>query len=86
MGTKSNYLIALRLCSTPTTLIKIHYQTVTTLNNFLNSSNTMIPVQVRLTKNIMKKLDKLVDDGFYSNRSEIIRDATRRLVVDMNDE
>jgi Arc/MetJ-type ribon-helix-helix transcriptional regulator len=41
----------------------------------------MIPVQIRFTKKIIEHVDKLVDSGVYSNRSEAIRDATRRLVV-----
>ena len=38
----------------------------------------MIPVQVRVTKKLMEKLDKIVNDGIYSTRSEIIRDAIRK--------
>ncbi len=41
----------------------------------------MIPVQIRFTKKIIEQIDKLVEEGFYSNRSEAIRDATRRLVI-----
>jgi Arc/MetJ-type ribon-helix-helix transcriptional regulator len=43
----------------------------------------MIPVQVRITKKIMEEIDILVDKGIYSNRSEVIRDATRRHVMSM---
>ena len=43
----------------------------------------MIPVQIRFTKKIIEHVDRLVDSGVYSNRSEAIRDATRRLVVGM---
>ena len=41
----------------------------------------MIPVQIRFTRKIIEYIDRLVADGLYSNRSEAIRDATRRLVV-----
>ena len=41
----------------------------------------MIPVQIRFTRKIIEYIDRLVADGIYSNRSEAIRDATRRLVV-----
>jgi len=44
----------------------------------------MIPVQIRFTKKIIEQIDKLVEEGFYSNRSEAIRDATRRLVIGSN--
>ncbi len=46
----------------------------------------MIPVQVRLTKSILERLDTLINTGYYSNRSEIIRDATRRLVMDLQED
>ena len=39
----------------------------------------MYPTQVRLTKDLVEKVDKLVKRGVYPNRSEAIRDAVRRL-------
>lgn len=42
----------------------------------------MIPVQIRFTSKMIEKIDNLIQDGIYSNRSEAIRDATRRLVID----
>jgi putative addiction module CopG family antidote len=39
----------------------------------------MIPIQVRLTKELLEKIDRLVEKGIYPNRSEAIRDAVRRL-------
>lgn len=45
----------------------------------------MIPVQVRITKKIIEEIDLLVQKGIYSNRSEVIRDATRRHVMNMVD-
>ena len=44
----------------------------------------MIPVQIRFTKKLIAYIDKLIESGVYSNRSEAIRDATRRLVMDMH--
>jgi len=44
----------------------------------------MIPVQVRFTKKLIDLIDELVDKGVYSNRSEAIRDATRKLVMTAN--
>jgi len=40
----------------------------------------METVQIRLTKEQIKKIDKLVSAGEYPNRSEAIRDAVRRLI------
>jgi len=44
----------------------------------------MIPVQIRFTKRIIEHIDRLIENGVYSNRSEAIRDAARRLVIDMS--
>ncbi len=41
----------------------------------------MIPVQIRFTKKMVEKIDDMIRNGFYSSRSEAIRDATRRLVL-----
>lgn len=38
----------------------------------------MVPVQVRVTKKILNKINEEVDNGNYANRSEIIREAIRR--------
>lgn len=37
--------------------------------------------QVRLPKGLVKQVDQLVDQGLYSNKSEVLRDAVRRLVL-----
>jgi Arc/MetJ-type ribon-helix-helix transcriptional regulator len=42
----------------------------------------MDTVQIRLTNGIIKKVDDLVESGLYSSRSEVVRDAVRRLVLD----
>jgi Arc/MetJ-type ribon-helix-helix transcriptional regulator len=36
--------------------------------------------QVRLTDGLIEKIDQLVERGYYSNKSDAIRDAVRRLV------
>ena len=41
---------------------------------------SMIPVQIRMTKKLLELVDELIESGMYSNRSEAIREATRRLV------
>ena len=45
----------------------------------------MVPVQVRLTKKLIENVDDLVSKGVYSNRSEVIRDAIRRHVVNFGE-
>jgi len=39
------------------------------------------PIQVRLTRELIEKVDELIDKGMYPNRSEAIRDAVRRLRI-----
>jgi len=47
------------------------------------NSNTMVmdTIQVRLGSGLVKKIDELVDTGIYSSRSDVLRDAVRRLVL-----
>jgi len=40
----------------------------------------METVQIRLTKNMLKKIDELIKIGEYPNRSEAIRDGVRRML------
>ncbi len=40
----------------------------------------METVQIRLTKNMLDKLDELIMIGEYPNRSEAIRDGVRRML------
>ncbi|MBT4538740.1 type II toxin-antitoxin system ParD family antitoxin [Candidatus Woesearchaeota archaeon] len=42
----------------------------------------MDTVQVRLSHGLVESMDGLVDTGIYSSRSDVIRDAVRRLVLD----
>ena len=40
----------------------------------------METVQIRLTKNMLDKIDELIELGEYPNRSEAIRDGVRRML------
>jgi Arc/MetJ-type ribon-helix-helix transcriptional regulator len=42
----------------------------------------MDTIQVRLAHGIVEKIDDLVETGVYSSRSDVLRDAVRRLVLD----
>ena len=42
----------------------------------------MDSIQVRLGQGLVKKIDALVDTGVYASRSDVLRDAVRRLVLD----
>lgn len=42
----------------------------------------MDTLQLRLSHGLLERLDKLVETGVYANRSDVIRDAVRRLVLD----
>lgn len=42
----------------------------------------MDTVQIRLSRGLTEGIDSLVDTGLYANRSDAIRDAVRRLVID----
>lgn len=41
----------------------------------------MESVQIRLTPQLLKRVDYLVREGIYSNRNEAIRDAVRKLAL-----
>lgn len=42
----------------------------------------MDSIQVRLSHGLIRKIDQLVETGVYSSRSDVLRDAVRRLVLD----
>ncbi len=42
----------------------------------------MAVTQVRLPGGLIIEIDKLVDKGFYTNKSDVIRDAIRKLVLE----
>ena len=41
----------------------------------------MDTLQVRLSRGLVEKVDDLVETGIYANRSDVIRDAVRRLIL-----
>jgi len=43
---------------------------------------TMAVTQVRLPKMLVKEVDELVDSGLYANKSDVVRDAIRKLVLE----
>ena len=44
-------------------------------------NDKMHPIQIRLTKELIEKIDSLIEKGIYPNRSEAVRDAVRRLRI-----
>jgi len=42
----------------------------------------MDTLQIRMSHGLVKLIDSLVGTGLYSNRSDAIRDAVRKLVLD----
>ncbi|MBU0459998.1 MAG: ribbon-helix-helix domain-containing protein [Candidatus Woesearchaeota archaeon] len=43
---------------------------------------TMEVAQVRLPERLMEEVDNLVDKGLYTNKSDVIRDALRKLILE----
>ncbi|PLW79346.1 hypothetical protein C0585_08015 [Candidatus Woesearchaeota archaeon] len=41
----------------------------------------MDTLQIRLSHGLVERIDNLVETGLYSNRSDVIRDAVRTLVL-----
>jgi Arc/MetJ-type ribon-helix-helix transcriptional regulator len=41
----------------------------------------MHPIQIRLTRELIEKIDEMIERGIYPNRSEAVRDAVRRLRI-----
>src|SRR3989344_9485250 len=42
----------------------------------------MTVAQVRLPEGLMDEVEKLVTKGFYTNKSDVIRDALRKLILE----
>jgi len=42
----------------------------------------METIQIRLTSKLVEKLGDLVKQGYYPNKSEAVRDAVRRLILE----
>lgn len=40
----------------------------------------METIQIRLTKNMLDKIDQLIGQGEYPNRSEAVRDSVRKML------
>ncbi|MEA3514472.1 MAG: ribbon-helix-helix domain-containing protein [Nanoarchaeota archaeon] len=43
---------------------------------------TMAVTQVRLPEGLIREVDNLVNKGFYTNKSDVIRDAIRKLIIE----
>jgi len=43
--------------------------------------NTMDTIQARIPKGLIREIDLLVDKGLYANKSDVVRDAVRRLAI-----
>ena len=43
---------------------------------------TMTVAQVRLPEGLMDEIDSLVEKGLYINKSDVIRDAVRKLILE----
>lgn len=43
---------------------------------------TMTVTQVRLPQGLVEEVDKLVKQGIYTNKSDVVRDALRRLILE----
>ncbi len=39
-------------------------------------------IQIRIPRKLADKIDKLIDAGFFSSRSELVGEAIRRLILD----
>jgi len=50
------------------------------VNTKVYYGDTMETVPAKMTKRLILELDKLIEEGWYSNRSEAVRDAVRELV------
>jgi len=42
----------------------------------------MILTQLRIPEGLLNEVNSLVDKGYYSSKSDVIRDAVRRLVLE----
>lgn len=41
-------------------------------------------VHLRLEEKLLQKMDQVVEHGYFSNRTELVRDAVRRLVIEFD--
>ena len=45
-------------------------------------SEELKPVQARIPESVEAELDELVESGMYASRSEVIREALRKLIAE----
>lgn len=45
-------------------------------------SEELKPVQARIPESVARELDDLVESGMYASRSEVIREALRKLLAE----
>ena len=45
-------------------------------------SEELKPVQARIPETVENELDQLVESGMYASRSEVIREALRKLIAE----
>ncbi len=45
-----------------------------------------VPILIHFSKNDLKKIDRLVKEGFYASRTEAVRDAVRRMIEELSRE
>jgi Arc/MetJ-type ribon-helix-helix transcriptional regulator len=46
----------------------------------VNENSDMQTVPAKLTKRIIKEMEELIEEGWYANKSELIRDAVREII------
>jgi len=49
-------------------------------NTFMVNESDMECIPAKLTKRIVNEMEELIKQGWYANRSELIRDAIRELI------
>ena len=49
---------------------------------YIHTTMTMAVTQVRLPEGLIKEADKLVKKGLYTSKSDVIRDALRKLILE----
>jgi hypothetical protein len=70
-----NYKNSTDFCVREIFLNEFIYKSFSDVNLFMH------PIQIRLTRELIEKIDVLIEKGFYPNRSEAVRDAVRRLRI-----
>lgn len=70
--------------SSPSEPILQLFPVTKTLNRKHYNCNAMVMdvLQVRVSRGLIKRIDALIATGVYASRSDVLRDAVRRLVLD----